>query len=861
MRLRTFIFATSAVVGAIFFGISGFFVSKTFEDLFATETRSRAGDVARLTFSSMYEIMNRGWTREQAEQYLSILRATSSNQGMSVELYRGPLVEEIYGEIPQPELGPNVREALRTGRQVDEVTGGRTRSTYPLKAEARCLRCHDNAQVGDVLGAIEIGQPYGEVVAKARQAFYAGAIPSLIAALLFATLAVLWVGRRIALGVTDVESSLDSINSLADLKHLEVVDKRYDFVELNRIHSAITALAARLRGIAVDKDILMFEIGLLEKFVITSEVIRDWREYVSQLLSDINGILKAHVLFSVFQIDDELFDIEIFWHREPDQATREHVEATVIEALRNDSRFSAPASLNIHHHFRNDGSSQPVQLDAAELALQIKSFFVESPKIGSIVGIGVHSDTLRDPTHHLVLESILSTLLNVVGSIKAIHKYTRDLEYYATRDPLTDLYNQRVFWELLDYEISRCKRHDAKTTLLMIDLDNFKVINDHFGHAVGDEFLQKFARAIQAALRGGDIFARYGGDEFVALLPESDLEQGHVVAQRVLDAARSVSIDAGEKGKASASVSIGIAVYPDHATDSKDMFLFADTLMYRAKSQGKERVALPTEEDVMAAFRNISDMGIAVMAAVNERRMIPFFQPIAAVGDGRIAAVEVLSRLEIDGKLMRADQFIEIAEKMGIIHRLDEIVIEAALQQVVESRFDGYVFFNLSPRALVLSEFTRSLRTIVQNSGIAPERIVFELTERDTVKNLSLLERFFMDIKSEGFGLAIDDFGSGFSSFHYLRRFPFDFLKIEGDFIANMLHSDRDRIFVRSINDLARALNIQVIAEFVESEEVLDMLRDLHIDYAQGYHIGRPDRMLPEAARQNARSDEPAQSI
>jgi diguanylate cyclase/phosphodiesterase len=132
----------------------------------------------------------------------------------------------------------------------------------------------------------------------------------------------------------------------------------------------------------------------------------------------------------------------------------------------------------------------------------------------------------------------------------------------------------------------------------------------------------------------------------------------------------------------------------------------------------------------------------------------------------------------------------------------------------------------------------------VRDSGVSPERIVFEITERDTVKNLALLERFLSDLKAEGFRLAIDDFGSGFSSFHYLRRFPFDFLKIEGDFVANMLTSDRDHIFVRSINELARALNIQVIAEFVESEEVLEMLRELNIDYAQGFHIGRPQREI-----------------
>jgi len=842
MKVRNFILLTSAAVGAIFLGGSWWAVSQAFEDSFRDHARSQAEDAARLTFAAMYEIMSQGWSRAQAERFLANVRGGGGGQGFAVEIYRGAPVVEIYGTIDQPQPSLPVRRALEEGERHDGLSGLAYRSIFPLKAEARCLACHTNVAEGTVLGAIEVRQPYGPLVTKARMGYYKSAMPSLLLGLLLASGAVWWVGRKISRSVGDVEANLESINNISDLRHLAVTGNRPQFSEIERINAAIAALASRLRAIAVDKDILMFEIGLLEKFVITSEVIRDWRVYVVQLLHDINTIIDAHVLFSVFQIDDELFDIEIFWHCHPDDASKKRIESTVSETLRHDPRFSAPATVHVHHHFAEDVPTTTLNED--QLTLRVKSFFVDRPKIGSIVGIGVQSDALLDQTHDLVLDSILSTLLNVVGSIKAIHKYTRDLEYYATRDPLTDLFNQRVFWEMLYYELGRCQRHGVKTTLLVIDLDNFKLINDHYGHAVGDLFLQEISRTIHGALRGGDIFARYGGDEFTVVLPEAGLEQGFIVAQRVLEAARTTSVDAPDGSKVRASVSIGLAVYPDHASEAKDMFLFADNMMYRAKSEGKERVAVPTEEDVMAVFRDVSEMGVAVLAAVNERRVIPFFQPIVAVRGDRPGAVEVLSRLEVNGELLRADQFIEIAEKIGIIHRLDAIVIEAALEQVKHSNFDGYIFFNLSPRALVLSEFVRTLRSVVASSGIPPERIVFEITERDTVKNLSLLERFFSDLKAEGFGLAIDDFGSGFSSFHYLRRFPFDFLKIEGDFIANMVHSERDRIFVRSITELARALNIQVVAEFVESAEVLEMIRELGIDYAQGYHVGRPDRAI-----------------
>ncbi|CAG0953322.1 partial Cyclic di-GMP phosphodiesterase PdeF, partial [Rhodocyclaceae bacterium] len=184
------------------------------------------------------------------------------------------------------------------------------------------------------------------------------------------------------------------------------------------------------------------------------------------------------------------------------------------------------------------------------------------------------------------------------------------------------------------------------------------------------------------------------------------------------------------------------------------------------------------------------------------------------------------------------------AEKAGIIHRLDTMVMEKALQAAAAAKFKGHIFINLSPRALALADFMQTLKRIVAEGGIDPGQIVFEITERDTVKNIVVLERLVGELKMEGFKLAIDDFGSGFSSFQYLRRFPVDFLKIEGDFIINILESQKDRAFVQTIRQLAADLKIAVIAEHVESEEVLDELRKMGIEMAQGYYIGRPEKDL-----------------
>jgi len=841
MRIRSFILATSLLVGLVVFGGVWLTVGGVLDRVVKDHAVRTSDAVARVTFSSMYQIMSAGWKRAQAEAFLQATRETGGASGLEVDIYRSPIVVELYDEIAQKTPDSHVTAALADGKPRHIDNADAVRHIYPLVAEERCLRCHRNAEVGSVLGAIEVSQAFGPVLAQARHDLLVGFALLLPVIAMLALVAVWWVGRRIEGAAESMSRGFDEVNSVADLRNVALQRHDLGFSEFNRIGDALGALVDKLRAIAVDKDILTFEIGLLEKFVITSDVVRDWREYVGQLLTDINKVMPAHVLFSIFKIDDELFDLEIFWRGPHAPATREMMEAHIRQALAESQSFSDLSSVAINHHVV-DASAPEICLGEYEVALRVKSFFVDAPKIGGIVGIGVHSDVIEDATRHLVMESVLSTLLNVVGSVKAIYKYTRDLEYYATRDPLTDLFNQRVFWELAGYEVGRAMRHGYQFGMLLIDLDNFKVINDTHGHPVGDKYLQHFARQVQDALRAGDILARYGGDEFVAILPEAGLEAVAAVAERVRGAIEAMHVELEDGQRLHGTGSIGLAVFPDHADNAKDLFLFADNMMYKAKAGGKARVAVPSADDVVEVFRDITEKSALVLEAIEERRIIPFFQPILDVATKRIVAYEVLSRIEVGGEIMRAEEFVEIAEKMGVIHRLDALVIERALTQLVEMGHDGDVFINLSPRALVLNEFARNIRSIVAASGIPRERIVFEITERDTVKNLALLERFLNELKSEGFKLAIDDFGSGFSSFHYLRRFPIDFLKIEGDFIANMLTSPKDRAVVTSIKSLAQEMGITIVAEYVESQEVLDELHVMGVHLAQGYYIGRPAR-------------------
>ena len=843
MRLRTFILASSAVVSVLFFGGTYLVLNQVFEKAIQEEAVQSSRGLARLAFNNMYELMSTGWNRAQLKSFIKSASRSTDETPFTLDIIRGPVVEARFGPIEQPPLDKELQQVFANGQDLQLSSGDHIRYVFPLKAEERCLRCHTNAKVGDVLGAIDVEQDIGLRLAASRKEFLRLAGLVVPAALLIAMFLVWRVRLRVEKPLQKLHDSVEQINTLTDLRSLGHGYTPMGISEFDNAFAALEKLRERVRTIAVDKNILQFEIGLLEKFVITSDVVRDWREYVGRLLVDINEVITAHVLFSIFKIDDELFDLEVFWHYPPDEASKRMVEQYIRSEISNHPHFADTTEVRIHHHtVETSGSTTPLTED--EVRLQVKAFFVDTPKIGGIVGIGVHSDVVADSTLRLVMDSILSTLMNVVGSVKAIYKYTRDLEYYATRDPLTDLFNQRVFWELLGYEIGRAQRHGYHFSLLLIDLDNFKLVNDGYGHAFGDKFLVQFANTVRGVLRLGDIFARYGGDEFVIILPETNLEAAGQTAARIIEAAESMALAAPDGNMVRGAISIGVATYPDHANDGKDLFLFADNMMYKAKAEGKGRIAMPTEADVVEVFQGITQQSVLIIKALEEKRVVPFFQPIVDVNSNEVAAYEVLSRLDLDGRIVGAGEFVEIAERIGVIHRLDTMVMEKALEAMAQRHHKGKIFMNLSPRALVLSEFGKTLLSVVANSGIAPDRIVFEITERDTIKNLGMLERLLNDLRFEGFGLAIDDFGSGFSSFHYLRHFPIDYLKIEGDFIVHMLENPKDRAFVQSMQSLATELGIKTIAEFVEGPQVLDEVRALGIDLAQGYYLGRPTREL-----------------
>ncbi len=443
-----------------------------------------------------------------------------------------------------------------------------------------------------------------------------------------------------------------------------------------------------------------------------------------------------------------------------------------------------------------------------------------------------------------VLTSDEPMILSIGLDITEQKQAEQSLAWLADHDPLTGLINRRRFQQELERNLAESRRYGYEGALLFCDLDQFKYINDTSGHQAGDMLLKVVSNTLSHVVRDTDVVSRLGGDEFGVLIKQIDKAGAMEIADKINTALGGILLPVGERSYR-VSVSTGITLYPEHGMDVHHLLANADLSMYQAKEAGRNRWYVFSDED-----RGKERMHAQVYwkekveDALSEDRFVLHYQPIMNLHTNNITHVEALLRMvDGDNNLIRPDAFIDACERSGLIHAIDHLVLRKGIEQIAKLHAAGRdirVSLNLSGRAFEDPELLSTLSELLEREGVDPARLIFEITETAAVSDFIAARSLMDSIRQLGCNFSLDDFGSGFSSLSYLNQLPADYVKIDGSFIRNLCDSREKRVLVKAVTDVARGFGKKTVAEFVEEDDVLRLLRKFGVDFAQGYLVGRP---------------------
>jgi diguanylate cyclase (GGDEF)-like protein/PAS domain S-box-containing protein len=449
------------------------------------------------------------------------------------------------------------------------------------------------------------------------------------------------------------------------------------------------------------------------------------------------------------------------------------------------------------------------------------------------------------------------------GTVLVLHDITearslaRRLVHQASHDPVTGLMNRREFEHRLAQAIETARLEGLQHVCLYMDLDQFKVVNDTCGHAAGDELLRQLGTLLQSRLRGSDALARLGGDEFGVLLTGCPLDQGQRIAEELRSTVRDFRFVWADKTFES-GVSIGAVGVSTTSGSVSVVLSAADVACYAAKDLGRNRIHVYQESDLELARRRGEMQYVhRITKALAEDRLVLYSQDIVPVTPlpGAPRTMEMLVRMRDDaGTLVPPNAFLPAAERYNLMPSIDRWVARTSFAWLAACPDPtGFrLSINLSGTTLSDDQFLDFVGELFATHAVPPAAICFEITETAAIANLATASRFIRELRQLGCLFALDDFGSGLSSFGYLKNLPVDFLKIDGSFVRDLLSNPIDRAMVRAINEVGHAMGIRTIAEFVERQETLHVLAALGVDYAQGWAVGRPRPLVERDTGQDA---------
>jgi diguanylate cyclase (GGDEF)-like protein len=451
----------------------------------------------------------------------------------------------------------------------------------------------------------------------------------------------------------------------------------------------------------------------------------------------------------------------------------------------------------------------------------------ESPtdKDDSTIDVSVTDSAIRDA------EGLVVGVSRIARDIGGRKRMERELEYLAAHDWLTDLYNRRRFIPELDACLEYAARYGHAGAVLVLDIDNFKLVNDSEGHEAGDRTLKAVAEVLVSRTRDTDLLARLGGDEFAVVLPEAT-EQG------ALKMASDVRSRLCERPSRPIKVSVGISLFtPEQKISADDALVAADVAQYEAKEHGGDQACVFSGR----AAGTLTQVE-RIRVALAEDRFVLYGQPIVDLRSGLVAYHELLIRMRSDdGGIIAPGDFLPAAERFGLIVEIDRWVTEHALRLAIEGE---RVTINLAGPSIGDEQVFMLIREALAD-GLNPANVIFEITETAAMSNFEKAERFAQTLNDIGCNLALDDFGTGFGSFMYLKHLNARYLKIDLEFVRDLVSNDTDQKVVKSMVDIAHSLEKRTIAEGVEDAATLTALKDRGVDFAQGFYLGRPKRLSP----------------
>ena len=450
-------------------------------------------------------------------------------------------------------------------------------------------------------------------------------------------------------------------------------------------------------------------------------------------------------------------------------------------------------------------------------------------------------------------KGVITHFIALQEDVTEVRRISEEINYQTTHDALTGLLNRRQFEVELERVVAHSNQHGSHHALCFIDIDQFKIINDTCGHMAGDEMLRQISNLIREQVRSRDILARPGGDEFLLLFEHASLAQAERMVQLIMNQLSRFRFQWQERNFP-VEVSAGLAVIDGATKDASEAMKEVDTACYSAKDAGRNRIHIYNDEDEQQlTHKGYIQWASEIHAALDEDRFRLFAQQIQPLQQPQASSFEVLIRLlSPSGNLVPPGAFLPAAERYNLAAQIDRWVITHTLKWMTEhlDQLDhiASLSINLSGQSLGDEALLGFIIRSIEHGTVPPQLIKFEITETAAISNLKDAQIFIRTLQGLGCSFALDDFGSGLSSFAYLKNLPVDQLKIDGMFVRDILTDPIDEAMVRSINEIGHIMKMQTIAEFVESEEIRQHLIELGVDFAQGYAIGKPlpiDEILP----------------